>query len=486
MSRGRRAACRILPAAMLVLASMAPGASVVMAASPSAAAPSATVRFLDSIIFRSGAIMTSDVLRVEIVVDLEGSTRSIVADVPTTAISGSTTLSYILETPGGSILPNTDVSAYFRMTLRDGSSVSGPATTVRYQDDRFRWQTLTGEFMTVHWVDGGQAFGRRALRIGDEAVREVSDLLGVTEREPIDFYVYGDREAFYDVIGPGSRENLGGLAPPGLRTLFANIGADAVDDPWVGIVIPHELTHLVFDSAVTNPYHYPPRWLNEGVAVYLSEGLSSEDRLAVRDAARAGSIMPLHALVAQLPTTEERFRLAYSESVSAVSFLVDRYGRDAMVALVRSYADGVSDDEAFEAALGTDVAGFEAAWLESIGARVPTAIGPQPAPAGPVPADWGGPAQTPGTAERSQVPGDSGLGSPQPIPTGDDSAGFEATGALIVSVVVIVAAFAIYRQTRRASVVAGGGSPRPPDAIVPDEQGQPPEAIVPPDHEAPA
>ena len=40
------------------------------------------------------------------------------------------------------------------------------------------------------------------------------------------------------------------------------------------VVVPHELTHLVFDTAVTNPYHFPPRWLNEGLAVYLSEGTS--------------------------------------------------------------------------------------------------------------------------------------------------------------------------------------------------------------------
>ena len=32
---------------------------------------------------------------------------------------------------------------------------------------------------------------------------------------------------------------------------LANIAPDAVDDPWVRIVIPHELTHLVFDTAVS-------------------------------------------------------------------------------------------------------------------------------------------------------------------------------------------------------------------------------------------
>jgi hypothetical protein len=32
--------------------------------------------------------------------------------------------------------------------------------------------------------------------------------------------------------------------------LFALIGPNAIDDAWVSIVVPHELTHLVFDTAV--------------------------------------------------------------------------------------------------------------------------------------------------------------------------------------------------------------------------------------------
>ncbi len=93
--------------------------------------------------------------------------------------------------------------------------------------------------------------------------------------------------------------------------------------------------------------------------------------------------MPLRALGGQFPTTADRFYLAYAESVSAVAFLVREHGEEALVSLINSYADGVTDDEAFLAAVGLDVAGFERAWLDDLGADVPTQHGPQPAPAGP-------------------------------------------------------------------------------------------------------
>ena len=40
----------------------------------------------------------------------------------------------------------------------------------------------------------------------------------------------------------------------------------------------------VFDTATDNPYHFAPRWLNEGLAVYLSEGNGAEYRQSVQGA----------------------------------------------------------------------------------------------------------------------------------------------------------------------------------------------------------
>ena len=120
---------------------------------------------------------------------------------------------------------------------------------------------------------------------------------------------------------------------------------------WVSIVIPHELAHLVFDAAVQNPYHPPPSWLNEGLAVYLAQGYEADDRSQVRAAVESASLMPLSALTGMFPTTRARFSLAYAESVSAIDHLVRTHGTAALVTLVRAYADGVSDDEAVLAAL---------------------------------------------------------------------------------------------------------------------------------------
>jgi hypothetical protein len=397
----------LLVAASLLVASLAvvpvaAGADPIFQTGPAVA----TSTFGQSIDVEQQVTIPPGTARVEALVRTGTGARTFLATI-TTPPAGAATLRYSYPTPMGGLYPNTPVQLGFRLTLDDGTIADGRTTTILYQDDRFAWKTAESPIVRVHWYSGSESFGQRALEIGKRAVDEASALLGVTERDPIDFYIYADRDAFYDVLGQGLPENVGGLALAEIRTLFANIAPSAVDDPWVGIVVPHELTHLVFNTAVDNPYHSPLHWLNEGLAVYLSEGYGASAKASVDRAGRSGDLMPLRALVGQFPSTADKFSLAYDEAVSAIDYLVRTYGREALVKLIRSYADGVSDDAAFSGALGVDVAGFESGWLDNLGINEPVPYGPRPAPPGPD----AGTRRGPGWTAARQVTG-GGRGAP--------------------------------------------------------------------------
>jgi len=460
---GRRAGPAILAIGVL----LGP-AGPVRAAEPTFGTPTVSAAFGVAIHF--GQPVTLDVRPVrvdlELVIGIGAESTTLVVDPGLDVTAGASTLRYDFATPIGGLDPNSPVVGRFRVTTASGTAL-GPPMSVLYADTRLAWKTLAGSVVRVHWTDGSSAFARRALGIGEDAVASVADLLGVTERDPIDFFIYADRQQFYDVLGPATRENVGGVALVQIRTLFANIAASAVDAPWVGIVVPHELTHLVFDTAVRNPYHDPPRWFDEGIAVYLSQGYEASFRGLVENAVGDGSLMPLGALVSQFPTEHDPFYLAYAESVSAVDFLVRTYGRSALVALVRTYHDGVTDDAAFQRAIGVDVAGFEAAWLGALGATAPRAYGPQPAATGPVPSDWLGAAPTYGAVEPGAT--DAGTRSPAPgassHPATPDESG-DATGVdpaivggLVGAIAVIAVLVALAGRRRRGPT----GPPDTPD-----------------------
>ncbi|MEO5704716.1 MAG: peptidase MA family metallohydrolase [Candidatus Limnocylindrales bacterium] len=470
----------VLAIVLLVSLAAAPAA---LAADPTFQPATATATFGTSIDVQQQATLPAGVKRVEALVRAGKGSQTFLAAIQTPA-AGPATLRYRYETPFGSLYPNTPVELGFRITLDDGRTVDGPTTTVLYEDSRFAWATLTGAIVRVHWSQGGNTFGQRALDIGERAVEAASALLGVTETEPVDFYIYADRDAFYDVIGPSLPENVGGLAVTQIRTLFANIAPSSVNDPWVGIVVPHELTHLVFDTATRNAYHEPLHWLNEGLADYQAAGYDAGARSNVERAARTGDLMPLRALIGQFPSPPAKFSLAYDESVSAIDFMVRTYGKDALVKLIRSYADGVSDDAAFSAALGVDTVGFENAWLADLGVEAPKPFGPLPAPVGPLPPDWlAGPPATP-------APGATGpVATPRPPGPGASGGGDEAgvllyVGIGIAGLLIVIGLVVVASRFSRGEPFLAPLTPTPARSAEPndiDEPDRDDDSTLPPD-----
>jgi peptidase MA superfamily protein len=444
-SRSRRSrvgrVARVAAVLVLLAAPMAASATPVHAASIEFGRPSVEGSFDTGLVASQPVTLDGTIDRIEVLATFADSPGPTVMAVPVPAGSGPTTLSKSLGGRDDHILPNTPLRVRWRITA-DGTTRIGPEVRMVVSDDRFDWKMLSGEVVRVHWYRGDEAFGQHALRIGEREVEETAKLLGVTETQPVDFFIYADRDAFYDALGPGTRENVGGQANSEIRTLFADIAPSSIDDPWVDNVVPHELIHLVFDTAVHNPYHFPPRWLNEGLAVYLSVGYAASDRSAVEDAAKSGDLIPLDGLTEQFPTGPG-FGLAYSEAVSAVDYLVREHGQDTLISLVKSYADGKTDDEAFEGAIGMDVAAFDDAWLTDIGAKEPVRYGPKPAPPGPRPSDWGA------VAAPSAAPGASGTAQSD-VPTGSEttpSAGGPPLG-LLVALVGVGAAIALLVVSR--------------------------------------
>lgn len=426
--------------AVLAWTALGSGASAVLGASITFGTPTATSKFGTGIDFHQPYGGGGAFREVDIVIAYPGDSGP---DVVALKSPGTTSFEYLLDTSSGELQPNTQLVAHFAVTYADGSQTSGPDVKVTYQDDRFTWQTKVGKIVRLHWYSGDATFAEQALTMGEAGIAKAAAFLGFDEKAPIDFYVYADQTPFYDALGPATRDNVGGEANTVTRTLFALIAPG--DLSYASTVVPHELTHVVFYDITRNPYHDPPRWLNEGIAVYVSQGYDSSDKSLVAQASADGSLMPLTAIRGEFPTSQEGFYLAYAESVSAVDYFMRTYGQADLDKLVKTYGTGVSDDEAFKTAIGIDTAAFDLAWQKSNGATALAAVGPVPEPTGPVPAGWTGggavsaPTQAPGGGSQDG-------GSPAGIPAAVVVIG---AGVALVVVVVVVTLVVWRRRSSR-------------------------------------
>ncbi len=126
----------------------------------------------------------------------------------------------------------------------------------------------------------------------------------------------------------------------------------------IGKVAVHEVAHLFIHEAGGDEV---PRWLDEGVAIFLS----GEDRGAsFWDLALAivgDNAYYLSEIAWRFPAREGAARLAYYESLTAVQFIVRRWGAASIPRLLRE-ARAADFDAAAASVFGMSPDEFEEAW----------------------------------------------------------------------------------------------------------------------------
>lgn len=447
-ARGARGA--VVPALVLAVSFLAAPAGARAATPPAFEAAIISASFPTSLSWRFVFRSALEPQRIEQLTRLEGSDIVFADQLGDADVSRQADGAWVVAGSDlATITPNTRYHVRLRVTTAEGIFL-GPEASVLVEDRRFVWQVRESDRLRLHWYEGDDAFARRALRIGEDAVTTAEAFLGVQLPGKVDIFIYADQAPFRDAIGPSSPENAAGVPFPSIRTFFALIRPEQIDSSWVEDVVPHELVHLVLDAAI-GPGIDMPLWLNEGLAVYLSIGYGDADRRMVREAVRSGTLVPLDGLVGTFPSdaTGARSLAAYAEAVSAVDFMVRTYGQDRLARLVAAFGESGAD-EAFETGLGTDTAGFGAAWLAALDTKG-TVYGPQPAPRGPLPSDWQGPPPAAGllpSASPSTGP-TAAPAAPGP-PSGGDPAAILAIATLVTLLTFVALAVAVTRARREA------------------------------------
>ena len=157
------------------------GVGMVAAADPvTFGTPDAVSTYSVMIRFDQPVHLAATPSRVEVLITTPGASGPTVADYDNPIRAGDNLLQHQLLIAEGHIVPNTTFTAQWRVTDADGKAWLGPKISETYSDNSVDWKTLEGDVVRVHWYEGDDAFGRRALAIGDKAVSDTAKILGVT------------------------------------------------------------------------------------------------------------------------------------------------------------------------------------------------------------------------------------------------------------------------------------------------------------------
>ena len=329
----------------------------------------ATIEFPDTITFSASFKSDTDIKSVvlEYGVDQLTCGTVIAKAFPDIQPGKNTSASWTWEMKqSGSLPPGADIWWHWRVTDAQGHDTVTDQKSIVWLDDQHPWQAIDGGSINLHWYGNSQSFGRE---LHDSAVRSLDDLAqttGVKADRPIDLYIYANTQDLRDAIlyEPGW---TGGQAFPENDIVIIGISADQIT--WGKRTQAHELTHVLVGHLTFSCLSDIPTWLQEGLAVYGEGGPELESKQQLDQAIADDKLISVRSLSGGFSEDPAKADLSYSQSYSLVNFLIEQYGQDKMLALLKALRDGATVDDALTSTYSFDIDGFEDVWRAYINAQ---------------------------------------------------------------------------------------------------------------------
>ncbi|GBC62539.1 hypothetical protein DENIS_3511 [Desulfonema ishimotonii] len=132
----------------------------------------------------------------------------------------------------------------------------------------------------------------------------------------------------------------------------------------LSVTLKHELCHLLLHHHINTVRL--PRWLDEGVAQWVSDGFSEltlpKKKQFLQAAVLSDDTIRLSRLSVRFPDSRDGLLLAYEESRSVVDYIVMTFGRDGLLQTLNLMRQGYETDEAIREALSVSLTDLERQW----------------------------------------------------------------------------------------------------------------------------
>jgi hypothetical protein len=137
-------------------------------------------------------------------------------------------------------------------------------------------------------------------------------------------------------------------------------------------IFKHELCHLLLHQHINRVT--VPRWFNEGVAQWVSDGVGDiildQKRSLLNKAAFGGRFIPLDSLDRGFPHREQDLILAYEESRSFVDHIIGKFGKEGIFEILRYMKKGEDMNAAVLRSFSIPFRDLEKGWHSALKRRM--------------------------------------------------------------------------------------------------------------------
>jgi hypothetical protein len=337
-------------------------------------------QFSKSITFRLQVEAQSEINEVTLYYRLVG--EGLRVKVPISTAPGQNAFAHTWEVEPGEVPVGSRIEYDWRIVDEAGNALQTSAVTFDYEDTRFSWEAIEESNVILFWYGSGEEEARRLLGYATTSLARLQDEAGVTLDQAMRIYVYWTKSDMSLAL-PQTSEAYDE------RILTLGVVVDEATLLLLGShrdvegTIAHELSHIVVGLATDNPYASPPRWLDEGLAMYAEGELPAGNRRALESAIQRDQLISVRSLSGYTGDPSQ-VDLFYGEVYSLVEHLLQAYGQEKMAQLLDSFSEGITQEEGLQRVYGFGLDELDAEWRMSLGLQ-PRGISDPAAPVTPRP-----------------------------------------------------------------------------------------------------
>ena len=264
----------------------------------------------------------------------------------------------------GSLPPGARVWWQWRITDEAERSYVTPRQTMVFEDTRYQWQVEMAADLDIYWHSLGTSLVKDLTKGVESKLSRVKLEVKLSDERKPKVFVYPNYEELRSAV-LFTQEWTGALAFWDYNIILIPVRPGNLE--WAKRTLAHEITHLFVREATFGPFGDIPTWLNEGLAQYAEGEMEKYHREALDDAIKEDKLISVKSLGSSFPADPDKASLAYAQSDSLVSYLVDTYGWAKMRELLATFKEGSTYDKALQEVYGFDTNGLEELWRAYIG-----------------------------------------------------------------------------------------------------------------------
>jgi hypothetical protein len=227
------------------------------------------------------------------------------------------------------------------------------------------WKVLQLPNFFIHYQANDQRVAQVLAAQADNIYRTVTEDVGYAPRRRVFVYLCPTPECFHQKQPTHDKlpEWAVGVAYPSLNRIVMRSGLTAKEKGYIEPIgiFKHEFAHIVLEQALEKRGG-APRWLSEGFSMYEAKQWTISGQRTLEEVTLRDAFIPLMMLTTAFPSDEKTARIAYTQSLSLVAFMLNHYGKPIFHKFIENLREGMDTNTALIYSAGVNLTRLELEW----------------------------------------------------------------------------------------------------------------------------